>query len=121
MKKLFLSTLIVTLLSVSNTVFAQTREHVLSFLSDRTMPFNKGVKIIKVDNLDSAAKVCLKKNISYCRDYFKFRGNQISEENFIGGFSRAIIRNKKVPFVMYNVYRKDGILTLELLTGEDAL
>lgn len=118
MKKLILLIAIVTGL---NNAFAQTKEQVTTFLTDRTMPFNKGVKAVCVNNIDSAIRVCKKKDISYSHAYFTFYGDSINPSMEMGGSTEAIIKSKKVPFVMYKTYKENGNTIIETLTGNDSL
>jgi len=118
MKKLILLIAIITGL---NTAFAQTKEQVTTFLSDRTMSFNKGVKAVEVNNLDSVIKSCSKRNISCSHDIFTLYGTSFSPAQVIGGYSQTIIKDKKVPFVMYKSYKKNGNTIIEVVSGSDSL
>lgn len=119
MKKLILLIVIVSSLS---TAFAQTREEVISFLTSRTMPFNKNAKVIQVNNLDSVMKSCAKKNISYCHDTFILYGPTLTEYSVVlGGHSRTIIRDKRVPFVVYKTYHNVvNNIIIEVVSGSDS-
>lgn len=118
MKKLILLIAIVTGV---NTAFAQTKEQVVKFVADRTMSFNKGIKSIEVNNLDSVIKSCIKKNITYSHDIFTLYGASFSPARIGSGYSQTIIRDKRIPFVMYKSYKVDGNIVIEVVSGSDAL
>lgn len=120
MKKLLLLLAITTSFNVS---FAQTKEQVIAFLSDRTMSFNKNAKVIEVNNLDSVMKSCKKKNISYSHDYFTLYGSKFTKSPIVvGGYSQTIIKDKQVPFVMYKTYHSEtNNIVIEVVSGSDAL
>jgi hypothetical protein len=118
MKKTILSILI---LAGLNPVFSQTKEQIATFLSDRTMPFNKGVKAVEVINLDSVIRSCSKRNISCSHDIFTLYGTSFDTAQVIGGYSQTIIKDKKLPFVMYRFYKKNGNTIIEVVSGSDSL
>lgn len=119
MKKLILLIVMATIL---NSAIAQTKSQIISFLSDRTMPFNKNVKAIQVNNLDSVIKSCKKKNISYSHDFFILNDLTFIDPNAASsGYSETIIKNKRVPFVMYKTYRNEfNNLVIEVVSGTDS-
>ena len=118
MKKTILSILI---LAGLNPAFSQTKEQVTTFISDRTMPFNKGVKAEEVNNIDSVIRSCSKRNISCSHDIFTLYGTSFDPVQLIGGYSQTIIKDKKRPFVMYRFYNKNGNTIIEVVSGSNSL
>jgi len=118
MKKTILSFLI---LAGFNPAFSQTKEQVTTFLSDRTMPFNKDVKAEEVNNIDSVIRSCSKKNISCSHDVYTLYGTSFDPAQLIGGYSQTIIKDKKEPFVKYTFYNKNGNTIIEVVSGSDSL
>jgi len=118
MKKTILSILI---LAGLNPAFSQTKDQVTTFLSDRTMPFNKDVKAEEVNNIDSVIKSCIKRNISCSHDIFTLYGTSFAPAQVIGGYTQTIIKDKKLPFVKYTFYNKNGNTIIEVVSGSDSL
>jgi hypothetical protein len=118
MKKIILMIVIMIKCSVS---FTQTKQQLVDFIYDRTMPFNKNSKIIEVNNLDSVMKSMSRKNISFCHDIFKIYGTSFSPAIVVGGYSQTIIKSKKVPFIMYKTYKINGNTVIELVNGSNSL
>jgi hypothetical protein len=118
MKKTIVSILI---LAGLNPAFSQTKEQVTTFLSDRTMPFNKDVKAVEVNNLDSVIRSCSKRNISCSHNIFTLYGTSFAPAQVIGGYGQTIIKDKKLPFVMYTFYKENGNTIIEVVSGSDSL
>ena len=117
MKKLILFIAMATIL---NSAIAQTKSQIISFLSERTMPFNQGAKMIAVNNIDSLIRDLKKKDISYSYNTFVFYGNKISTETEMGGSGKTRIHSKKIPFVFFNNYKSNGNIVIEVVSGSDS-
>lgn len=105
----------------ASTVFSQTKQDVTSFVSERVLSFNQGVKIVEVNNIDSIIRTLRKKDVSYSYDSYIFYGSDISSETNMGGSSRTVINSKKVPFVFYKKYQTKGNTIIEVVCGTDCL
>ena len=91
------------------------------FIMGHTLTYNKDIKAINCDNLDSLVDCLKKSKISYAKVSYIFMGNIINDENMEGVVADAFMFDKHQPFIYYRIIKGDFGLTIEAIEGHNYL
>jgi hypothetical protein len=92
-----------------------------NFIMGNTLTYNKDIKAINCDNLDSLVDCLKKSKISYSKVSWMFLGTTINDENMLGGGSDAFMLDNHQAFIYYRIVKGDFGLTIEAIEGHNYL
>ncbi len=120
--KFYKSILIIALLFLNITnVKSQNilKEKVEKYITSHEITFNKNIKPISCNNIDSLINELIKKKFNYSYTTFEFIGEDLNEDSMVNGNSKSIIANKQKSFIYYSLKKEKNGVKIIVVSGNN--